>query len=467
MKYVTPIQPIGTLGESVNLYVKRDDLLPFSFGGNKVRIAHEYFLDMRNQKKNCIIGYGNSRSNLCRVIANMAYDENVPCYIVSPKDDSGGRTETSNSRLVNLSCGQLRVCEKTAVSEAVEQVITECEKQHLIPYYINGDKYGKGNEAIPVCAYVKVYEEIRKQSQEMNIGFDYIILASGTGMTQAGLLAGIIKNDGKEKVIGISVARNNEAAYKACQNYLKVYLQKNNISCTSLTDYIHITDEFLCGGYSSFDKNIENTIIETYCRYGIALDPTYTGKAFWGMRTLINQKRITGNVLFIHTGGTPLFFDYLSNSAIRRKLMEDTVCGVTQCSSRDSLVQFLERVDVLLPIPLSERVDLNDYAQKVLENGVVLSVEKDNEIVSACMFYCNDIQTQQAYITLLATLPTQQGKHYGNALMRFTERICKDRGMREIHLDTEKCNTKAIRFYENMGYYIESQIGKIHMIKEL
>jgi D-cysteine desulfhydrase len=47
---------------------------------------------------------------------------------------------------------------------------------------------------------------------------------------------------------------------------------------------------------------------------GIPLDPIYTGKAFWGMKEYIKDMQMAGkNILFIHTGGTPLFFDFLIN----------------------------------------------------------------------------------------------------------------------------------------------------------
>ena len=45
---------------------------------------------------------------------------------------------------------------------------------------------------------------------------------------------------------------------------------------------------------------------------GIPLDPTYTGKAFWGMLQYLKDHGIRGKrILFLHTGGTPLFFDLL------------------------------------------------------------------------------------------------------------------------------------------------------------
>ena len=48
-------------------------------------------------------------------------------------------------------------------------------------------------------------------------------------------------------------------------------------------------------------------------QYGIPLDSTYTGKAFRGMLSYLEENGIHGQkILFIHTGGTPLFFDDLN-----------------------------------------------------------------------------------------------------------------------------------------------------------
>ena len=55
-------------------------------------------------------------------------------------------------------------------------------------------------------------------------------------------------------------------------------------------------------------------IREEFCRNGLPLDPTYTGKAFWGMKQYIEEHQLQDcYVLFIHTGGTPLFYDCILN----------------------------------------------------------------------------------------------------------------------------------------------------------
>lgn len=309
---MTPIVKIDLLDSHNTIYIKREDLLPFSFGGNKVRIAQEFVQDMKNQGKNCIIGYGNARSNLSRALANLCFSENIPCCIISPSDDDGNRIETSNSLLVKKFGVTFFDCSKSNVAETVEKVIHIYEGKSLKPYYIYGDKYGNGNEAVPLEAYKKVYGEIARQAETAGILFDYIFLATGTGMTQAGLILGKQAWGGVERIIGISISRNTNTETEVIKKYLKAYKKANSIS--SATDYdIVINDDYIFGGYGISTPELDRFIWDFFSKYGIPLDPTYTGKAFYGTLDFLKKNEISGkNILFIHTGGTPLFFDFVN-----------------------------------------------------------------------------------------------------------------------------------------------------------
>jgi D-cysteine desulfhydrase len=455
----TPIRKIAYDEDGINLYIKRDDLIPLSFGGNKVRIAEEYYTDMDSQGKNCMIGYGNARSNLCRVLANINSKRGGCCYIVSPADDNSSRTETSNSRLVKACGAVIHTCQKSDIAQTVQSVIDDCNAHGLKPYYINGNKFGKGNEAVPVRAYAKAYKEILEQSKKIGIKFDYIFLATGTGMTQAGLLAGQSVYGGDEKIVGISVARDSAKETAVIDCFLSAYAVDSGTE-KAHSSKICVCDDYLCGGYGKYDKRISETIINTYTENGIPLDPTYTGKAFFGMKEYLKNNGITNkNVLFIHTGGTPLFFDFLQGAICRPDIMK--------CTNKAKLASFLDKIDSQLPTSLSSRFDINEYACKVIDNGNVLSIENDGEIVSAILFYSNDMQSKKAYITLLGTVSGFENRKYAHYLMNAAEEVSRSAGIRTIHLDTEKQNTRAISFYSKQGYVIESVTPKIHMVKEL
>ena len=313
MKYFTPIIKINSQ-LTCNIYIKRDDLLPFSFGGNKVRIAEEFFADMRRKKHDSIIGYGNSRSNLCRVIANMSKYYGVKCCIISPKDDDGQRVETSNSKIVRLCDSEIVICSKDNVSKTVSETISRHKDAGYSPYYIYGNEFGTGNKSTPVNAYYKCYNEILSQAKAYDLDFDYIFLATGTGMAQAGLLSGKLVSNGKEKIVGISVARKTEQETNVIYDYVKSFFKKKQLNTNILKDDICVVDEYIGKGYVKKSSIIDKAIYDMMVLNGIPLDPTYTGKAFLGMRDYIIKNNISNkNVLFIHTGGTPLFFDNLRN----------------------------------------------------------------------------------------------------------------------------------------------------------
>ena len=77
------------------------------------------------------------------------------------------------------------------------------------------------------------------------------------------------------------------------------------------------TDAYRSGGYGSYTEEIAETIDFVMQREGIPMDTTYVGKAFHGMLAYLQENKISGrNILFIHTGGCPIFFDRLEESKL-------------------------------------------------------------------------------------------------------------------------------------------------------
>lgn len=313
MREATPIQKLPDLG-GCHLYMKREDLLPFSFGGNKVRIAESFFADMERKGCDLMVGYGNARSNLCRVLSAMAAAKNVPCLIISPDDEDGSRTETMNSRLVRACGAKIVPCPKTEVRACVEAVLAGCRAEGKNPYYIYGNSEGRGNEAVPVEAYVRTAREIAAQEEAMGLRFDRIYLASGTGMTQAGLLAGAADCGRDWEIVGISIARPADRCAAVIRERIEAYCLARGKALPAALKII-VKDEYLVGGYGKGSDEVAETIRDMYVSAGIPLDPTYSGKAFLGMKKELEKAPAPGrNVLFVHTGGGPLFFDFITSA---------------------------------------------------------------------------------------------------------------------------------------------------------
>ena len=107
--------------------------MPFSFGGNKVRIAKKYFEDMKNKNCNCMVSYGNIRSNLNRVIANICKAKGIPCYVISPSEEYESSYKTNNIILVKAFGASVITCNKNNVSKTISKVLTMCKAQGLVP----------------------------------------------------------------------------------------------------------------------------------------------------------------------------------------------------------------------------------------------------------------------------------------------------------------------------------------------
>ena len=153
----TPIQSIGNfLGNEIS--IKREDLLPFSFGGNKFRIAQKFFEDMESRNCNCIITYGGIHSNLARIVSNLASSRKVPCYIIST-NDGGDESPASNDFLRRISGAEIVECEKKNIAVTVETLVDNLKNRGYSPYYTHGNSLGVGNESTATSAYAEAFNE--------------------------------------------------------------------------------------------------------------------------------------------------------------------------------------------------------------------------------------------------------------------------------------------------------------------
>jgi len=309
-KYLsTPIQYLGEFGTNW-LWIKREDMIPFCFGGNKVRKARVFFQEIDIGSYDVVVTYGSGSSNHCRVVANMAAQRGIRCIIISPEEASEA---TFNSVMMQLFDAQIMVCPVSCVAKTIERTLEELRAQGMKPYFIPGG--GHGN--IGTQAYVECYEEIRQYEEVCGIHFDYIFLASGTGTTHAGLVCGQLIHNDTRTIVGISIARQKPRGRDVVVQSIKEYLQA--CSASHQDDEVeHATvfeDDYVGQGYGKYAEDIVKTIDIVMRQYGIPMDTTYTGKAFWGMTEFVKNNELCGkNILFIHTGGTPLYFDFLDEA---------------------------------------------------------------------------------------------------------------------------------------------------------
>ena len=299
--------PVVFLEDGANqIYIKREDMFPFSFGGNKARKAFYFFREIDAGDYDAVVTYGSSSSNHCRVVSNMAAARKLPCYIISPEEAS---KPTFNSKMMELFGAGITVVPVAQVHDTIEARLQELRRAGKNPYFIAGGGHG----SLGTQAYVDCYQEIREYERRTGVFFDYIFLASGTGTTQAGLVCGQLLYGDERQIVGISIARKNPRGRQVVLDSVAEYLAETAQLPYSEEEIQAATifeDGYTGDGYGQQNEKIKDTIRHMLTHHGIPMDSTYTAKAWAGMQSYLSERKITGKtVLFIHTGGTPLFFD--------------------------------------------------------------------------------------------------------------------------------------------------------------
>lgn len=310
----TPIVEMsGNYGQN-RYFIKREDMIPFSFGGNKARKAAEFYKEIKASGADVVMTYGSYSSNHCRIIANMACAMGLDCHIISPEEN---REMLYNTRMVEAFGAVVETCPVNMVSETIDRRVEAYRQEGRNPYFILGG--GHGNPGTRAC--VNTYREIAAYEKQTGIRFDFIFHASGTGTTQAGLVSGKLLAEAEKKeagqsvneqrIVGISIARNEERGREVVRQSIEEYLGEA-YSALYREEELLFVDAYCMGGYGKYTRDVEKTIEEVMNKDGIPMDSTYVGKAFYGMKRYVEEHQITGrNILFLHTGGTPLFFDLM------------------------------------------------------------------------------------------------------------------------------------------------------------
>ncbi len=314
----SPIQEL-TLDEAGDnrIWIKRDDLLPFSFGGNKVRIGHAFLQDCVQKGCDAIILYGDRRSNLCRVMASMCIASGIEALMIATSENEEEQKASFNEKMIRSLGIRILECEKNEIAQTVDRAMEILGEEGRKPYYIYGNRFGEGNEAVAASAYVNASGQILSWEKESGHCLDFIFTACGTGSTLAGLAVGMLEGGSSAHVQGISISSRSTERAQGCllRSARAWYEKEGRTPPADLEQHLFVDTGYNCGGYGVKDERVLNLIKKVFRDTSIPLDPTYTGKAMRGMLDYLKEHQISGrNILFLHTGGTPLFFDTLTDS---------------------------------------------------------------------------------------------------------------------------------------------------------
>ena len=113
---------------------------------------------------------------------------------------------------------------------------------------------------------------------------------------------------------------------------------------------------------------------------------------------------------------------------------------------------FLNKVDRLFPVYLSEKQNLCEFAYKLRNKATICAKLENGEIMSAVCGYTENVVNNAAYISIVATIPEAQGKGYASELVTQFIEIARNKGVDYVHLYAVPDNVGAMKLYKSLGF---------------
>jgi D-cysteine desulfhydrase family pyridoxal phosphate-dependent enzyme len=300
----TPIEELPRLSVALGgprILVKRDDQTGLAFGGNKTRKLEFLVAEALEQGARTLISGGALQSNHCRQTAAAAARFGLDCILVlngeMPDHPSANLLldQLFGAEIVTIADSNLR---DQTLQNVFDQAVMDGRRPYLVPY--------GGSSPTGALGYAFAMEELMQQ----NVDPDWVVFATSSGGTHAGLVLGQRVFGYKGQVLGISIDEP--------EDWLKDHVSKLASASSELLggridfgpEDVLANDSYCQAGYGVLTA-AERQAVGLFAKAeGLLLDPVYTGRAAAGMIDLIRKGFFNKEetVLFWHTGGQPALF---------------------------------------------------------------------------------------------------------------------------------------------------------------
>jgi D-cysteine desulfhydrase family pyridoxal phosphate-dependent enzyme len=312
----SPLQPLRRFssalgaGSVADVWIKREDLLPLAFGGNKLRNLEFLVGAALADGADTLVTSGRRWSNHCRLTAAAGAKAGLDVHLVltGPPADPPGANETLDRLLgavVHVTATEARAERETLVEEVAATLRARGRRPYVVAV--------GGSGPLGAAGQVLGGLELADQARSLELEPRTVVLPSATGGTQAGLLVGLRLAGLATRVTGVAVARTSSELIPVIDTLLTGLATAAGVRVDASA--IEIEDGFLGSGYGIPTRAAAEAAELLARTEGILVDPIYTAKALAALVDGIRVGRLAGTVLFWHAGGTPALFESLQPAA--------------------------------------------------------------------------------------------------------------------------------------------------------
>jgi len=303
----SPVEDLPRLREALRggpqLLVKRDDAIPFGFGGNKVRKLEMVLQRAKIARADALVTTGGIQSNHARATAAFAAKLGMRCVIVA--NGTPPERLSGNALLNHLLGAEVEYVATPADRTAgMEAVAARLKEEGHTPYVI---PLG-ASTPVGAAGIARAVGEMLQQG----VNPDVIIHASASGGTQAGLVVGCALNGLRTKVIGVSADESAAIIEPRVREIIVGLGELVNASDDQLgvREPILVDDRHVGDGYGISTEASREAQLLMARTEALFVDHTYTAKALAALIEYVRDGRFMDRdtVLFWHTGGQPAIF---------------------------------------------------------------------------------------------------------------------------------------------------------------
>ena len=306
----SPFQPLprfsAALGDDAEIWVKREDLLPIAFGGNKLRNLEFLIGAALAEGADALVTSGRRWSNHCRLTAAAGARAGLDVHLVltGPPLDSPGPNQRLDELLgatVHVTTTAERADREALVAAVTDDLRTAGRRPYVIAV--------GGSGAVGGVGQVLAGLELADQARERGVSPSAVVLPSATGGTQAGLLVGLELAGLRARVVGVTVAATATELRPAVQ--ILVRDLGSLTGCVVDAGSLEFDEGERGAGYGIATTEAHDATRLLARSEGIVVDPIYTAKALAGLIRGVRERSLSGQIVFWHAGGTPALFEPL------------------------------------------------------------------------------------------------------------------------------------------------------------
>jgi len=299
----------AALDGEAEVWIKREDLLPLAFGGNKLRNLEFLVGAALADGADTLITSGRRWSNHCRLTAAAGARAGLAVHLVLTGLPKPSGQEGANHVLDELLGATVHVTstdDRAERAATVDRIATELRKAGRRPFVIDVG----GGGPIGAAGQVLAGLEVADQLAAAGVGAATVVVPTATGGTQAGLLTGLaLASPPTCAVLGMAVASPAAELGPAIDALLDGLVGLAGVRPPS--EAIAIDDDQIGKGYGRPSAAADEATRLLARTEGLLVDPIYTAKALAGLIARVRDGRLGGSIVFWHAGGTPGLFERL------------------------------------------------------------------------------------------------------------------------------------------------------------